>query len=62
MIWAGILANPDIDNDTDFFGAGAGSMDVARYTTWAKLGRVLIHIFTEIRLISKKNSSGQTWM
>ncbi|CAB4005971.1 Cytosolic 10-formyltetrahydrofolate dehydrogenase [Paramuricea clavata] len=30
LIWAGILSNPDIDNSTDFFGAGAGSMDVAR--------------------------------
>jgi hypothetical protein len=30
VIWAGILSNPDIDNSTDFFGAGAGSMDVAR--------------------------------
>ena len=29
-IWIGILANPDIDHSTDFFGAGAGSMDVAR--------------------------------
>lgn len=29
-IWAGILANPDILEDTDFFKAGAGSMDVTR--------------------------------
>ncbi|XP_032218794.1 cytosolic 10-formyltetrahydrofolate dehydrogenase isoform X2 [Nematostella vectensis] len=29
-IWAGILANPDINEETDFFNAGAGSMDVAR--------------------------------
>ena len=30
MIWTGILANPDISEETDFFKAGAGSMDVAR--------------------------------
>ncbi|XP_046839879.1 cytosolic 10-formyltetrahydrofolate dehydrogenase-like [Xenia sp. Carnegie-2017] len=30
VVWAGILANPDVDNDTDFFAAGAGSMDVVR--------------------------------
>ena len=29
-IWAGILANPDIAETTDFFQAGAGSMDVTR--------------------------------
>ncbi|XP_031571747.1 cytosolic 10-formyltetrahydrofolate dehydrogenase-like isoform X1 [Actinia tenebrosa] len=29
-IWSGILANPDINDETDFFKAGAGSMDVAR--------------------------------
>lgn len=29
-IWVGILANPDIGEETDFFKAGAGSMDVAR--------------------------------
>ncbi|CAH3028244.1 unnamed protein product [Porites evermanni] len=29
-IWAGILANPDVLEDTDFFKAGAGSMDVTR--------------------------------
>ena len=32
-IWAGILANPDVNEDTDFFKAGAGSMDVARFVT-----------------------------
>lgn len=29
-IWMGILSNPDIVEDTDFFKAGAGSMDVTR--------------------------------
>ena len=29
-IWTGILSNPDIVEDTDFFKAGAGSMDVTR--------------------------------
>jgi formyltetrahydrofolate dehydrogenase len=29
-IWQGILATEDIQPDMDFFGAGAGSMDVTR--------------------------------
>ena len=30
VVWKGII-NREIDNDTDFFKAGAGSMDVVRF-------------------------------
>lgn len=29
-IWVGILSNPDITAETDFFKSGAGSMEVVR--------------------------------
>ncbi len=43
-VWSSILSGMVVEEHTDFFKSGAGSMDVTRWV-WSKCGEVYIYIY-----------------